>query len=60
MLPDDDEPQHKKPQSKNLDILSIEALNEYIVDLQNEIQRAQEAINKKQSSRAAADSFFKS
>ncbi len=60
MFLDDDEPQHKKPQPKNLEVMSIDALNEYIADLHTEIKRAQEAIDKKQSSRSAADSFFKS
>lgn len=56
---DDLEPQKKKPPLKNLDIMSIEALNDYIADLEAEIARVRAAIAHKQSARASADSFFK-
>jgi uncharacterized small protein (DUF1192 family) len=56
-----DEPE--KPKTKEfparLDALSVKELEEYIADLKAEIERAQADITKKQSSRAAADAFFK-
>ncbi|MEP1029501.1 MAG: DUF1192 family protein, partial [Alphaproteobacteria bacterium] len=36
---DDLEPQKKKPELKNLEVMSIEALNDYIGDLETEITR---------------------
>ena len=56
---DDLEPQHQKPKPKNLDEMSIEALGEYIADLESEIARARETISAKQSAQHAADSVFK-
>lgn len=40
--------------------LSIEALEEYIADLEAEIQRARDAIAAKQGQRSEADQLFKS
>ena len=56
---DDLEPQKKKPEHKNLEVMSIEALGEYIEELEAEIARAREAIKGKQSARLDADSVFK-
>ncbi len=56
---DDLEPGKKKPQPKNLEIMSIEALGEYIGELEGEIARVGEAITAKQSAQADADQFFK-
>ncbi len=56
---DDLEPEKKKPEPKNLEILSIEALGEYIGGLEAEIARVREAITAKQSAQAQADQFFK-
>ena len=56
---DDLEPIRPKPAPKNLDEMSIEALQEYIEELQGEISRAQEMIAKKEAARNDADSFFK-
>lgn len=50
----------KKPEKKNLEELSIEALGEYIEELEAEIARVREAITHKQSARKGADQFFKS
>ncbi|MEQ8707609.1 MAG: DUF1192 domain-containing protein [Rhodospirillales bacterium] len=57
-----DEPIRKKPvlQKPDLDVLSIEALNDYIEELQSEIKRAEEKIGAKQSARSGAEAFFKS
>lgn len=56
---DDLEPRPKKPAPRNLDELSIEALKDYIADLEAEIARARAAIGTKQSARHGAESFFK-
>jgi uncharacterized small protein (DUF1192 family) len=56
---DDLEPQHQKPKPKNLDDMSIEALREYIAELEAEIARADEAIAAKQAAQNDADSVFK-
>ena len=58
---DDLEPQHqkKKPAPKNLDEMSIEALEEYIAELEAEIVRIREAIAGKQDARAGAEQYFK-
>ncbi len=54
----------EKPKTREfpakLDNLSVEDLKKYIEDLKAEITRAEADITKKQSSRAAADAFFKS
>tara|TARA_R100000789_G_scaffold82281_1_gene77675 strand:- start:438 stop:710 length:273 start_codon:yes stop_codon:yes gene_type:complete len=57
-----DEPIKKKPilQQPDLDVLSIEALNDYIEELRSEIGRAEEKIAAKQSARSGAEAFFKS
>ena len=54
------EPQKEKPKPKNLDEMSIEALGEYIEELQTEIARAEEMIAMKKKAREGADSVFKS
>ncbi|MBT4890769.1 MAG: DUF1192 domain-containing protein [Rhodospirillales bacterium] len=56
---DDLEPAPKKKETKNLEILSVEALNEYIAELEEEIQRTKDAIVLKDGARSNADSFFK-
>lgn len=56
---DDLEPLTKRPKPKDLDVMSIEALQEYIATLEAEIDRARAAIAAKQDHRSAADTFFK-
>jgi len=56
---DDLQPQKQKPAPKNLDVLSVEALVEYIADLEVEIARVREAIKGKKGAHVAADQFFK-
>jgi uncharacterized small protein (DUF1192 family) len=56
---DDLEPRKPKAKLKDLDELSIEALEAYINDLKAEIERAQSTITAKQAARAGADAFFK-
>lgn len=53
------EPAHKKKQQKDLDVLSIEALGEYITELEAEIARVREKIAYKEKARVGAESFFK-
>ncbi len=56
---DDLKPQKQKPAPKNLEEMSIEALEEYIAELEAEIARIREAIAGKQDARAGAEQFFK-
>lgn len=56
---DDLEPRKKKPVLKNLDEMSIEALKDYIADLEAEIERTRQAIKGKEAARMGAESFFK-
>lgn len=56
---DDLEPEKKKPELKNLEILGIEALEDYIGDLEAEIGRVREAIAGKQDAKKGAEAFFK-
>ena len=56
---DDLEPKKKKPEQRNLEVLSIEALGEYIDDLEAEIRRVRDAITGKQEARKGAETFFK-
>ena len=56
-----DEPDQpkKKTEPKNLEELSIEALGEYIEELEAEIVRVRETIQEKEQARNGAESFFK-
>lgn len=56
---DDLEPQKQKPAPKNLEVMSIAALKEYIGELEAEIARVREAIASKEKARNGADRFFK-
>ena len=56
---DDLEPQKQKPTPKNLEKMSIEALGEYIDELEAEIARVRETIKGKKSALTDADHFFK-
>jgi uncharacterized small protein (DUF1192 family) len=56
---DDLEPIKNKPVPKNLDIMSIEALRDYIADLRAEITRAEGMIAAKEQARAGAESVFR-
>lgn len=59
MDPDDLEPKTKKPPPKNLQIMDIEELQDYIDGMKEEIQRAEAMIKSKQAVRAGADALFK-
>jgi uncharacterized small protein (DUF1192 family) len=56
---DELEPRKQKPKPKDLESMSIEALNDYVAELQAEIERARLMIAGKQSARSAADTVFK-
>ncbi len=49
----------RKPEIKNLDVMSVEALGDYIAELEAEIARARDAIAGKETARAGAESVFK-
>lgn len=56
---EDLEPRAKTPPKKDLEAMSVEALQDYIADLEQEIVRARETIARKTDARSAAESFFK-
>lgn len=56
---DDLEPRHPVVKPKDLEELSIEALGEYVAELQGEIERAQAAIKVKQKVKSGAEDLFK-
>jgi uncharacterized small protein (DUF1192 family) len=53
------EPTKKPPTLRNLEVMSIEALQNYIEELRSEIKRVETEIAHKRSARAGAESFFK-
>ncbi len=59
MDPDDLEPRKKPAERRNLDPLSVEELEGYIGDLENEILRARQAIAAKRNVRSGAESLFR-
>ncbi|MDP7624735.1 MAG: DUF1192 family protein [Rhodospirillales bacterium] len=56
---DDLEPIVKKPEIKDLEVMSIEALGKYIDELQTEIKRVEVEIELKKKARAGAEDVFK-
>ncbi len=56
---DDLEPRPAKPRKKDLEIMSVGQLEEYIEELEAEIARARAAIAHKGSAKDIAESFFK-
>jgi len=56
---DDQEPQTKIPTPKNLEVMSIEALYEYILKLEAEITRVRMEIAAKEKAREGAEDVFK-
>ena len=57
---DDDLPRALRPKPTDLDVMGIEELNEYIAELEAEIERVRSAIVKKEQQRIAASAIFKS
>ncbi len=56
---DDLEPSKKKPAPKDLTVMSVAELQQYIATLEAEIERARAAIAAKDVQRSAAESLFK-
>jgi uncharacterized small protein (DUF1192 family) len=56
---DDLEPRRPKLEAPSLEAMSIDALREYIAELEAEIGRASAMIDAKQSARASADAVFR-
>ncbi len=57
---DDLEPAAQPAGKPDMDLMSIDELNDYIAGLQAEIDRARAAIAAKQGHRSGAEAFFKS
>ena len=56
---DDLDPRQKKTQPRNLDVMNVEDLEEYVLVLKAELERVQAKIKAKQSHAAVAASLFK-
>jgi len=56
---DDLEPKNKPKQKRNLDPLSIDELEDYILELEAEIERIKAEIARKKAHLTGADAFFK-
>ena len=56
---DDLKPRAATPEQKKLEMMSIEALHQYVAELEAEIARAKATIAAKGEARTAADSFFR-
>ena len=57
---DDDLPRALRPKPTDLGVMGIEELNEYIAELEAEIERVRSTIVKKEQQRIAASAVFKS
>ena len=57
---DDLEPPIKKAEIKDMEVMSIEALHDYVAELEAEIGRARAMIESKHGARDGAEKFFKS
>lgn len=55
---DEIDPPRPTLEPKDLEAMSIEHLERYIVSLKNEIKRVDDTISKKESHRSGADSLF--
>ena len=55
---DDLEQPEKRDKIKDLDVMSIKAIGDYISDLEREIERAKMAISIKNSAKSSAESIF--
>ena len=56
---EDLDPQDRTPEPKKLEEMSVEALSEYIWELEAEIARVRETIGIKREARTGADAIFK-
>jgi uncharacterized small protein (DUF1192 family) len=57
-MEDSEEPRKVKPRPKDLEAMSIEALGEYIAEMETEIVRVREAIAGKSTARRDAETVF--
>ena len=57
---DDLEPRNRPPRKKNLDVMSVDELEDYVVVLRAEIARPEDEIAKKKAHLDGADALFKS
>lgn len=57
-MEDPEEPRNVKPKPRDLEVMSVEALGEYIAEMEAEIARVREAIAGKSSARQDAESVF--
>lgn len=57
---DDIDPVRRTLKPRDLEPMSLEALSEYIISLESEIDRARQMITRKQSQQSLAQSLFKS
>ena len=55
-MEDPEEPRNVKPKPRDLEVMSVEALGEYIAEMEAEIARVREAIAGKSSARQDAES----
>jgi uncharacterized small protein (DUF1192 family) len=55
---DELEPQTKRPAPRDIELMSIDALHEYIVELNEEIDCVRRAITVKEAAKGAAESVF--
>jgi len=55
----DDLPRALRLKPTDLDVMSIGELNEYIGELESEIERVRSAISQKENQKLAADAVFK-
>ncbi len=56
---EDLEPRKQKPKPKDLELMGVAELEDYIADLEAEIARARAVIDGKQSHKGAAEALFK-
>ena len=56
---DDLEPRKEQPKPKDLEAMSIEALRDYIAELEAKIGHAERTIAAKEKAREGAETFFK-
>ncbi len=59
MMEDEESLRPKRVERVVLDVLSVADLRAYIGELQSEIGRVEEAIDRKEGARGLADNFFK-
>jgi uncharacterized small protein (DUF1192 family) len=57
---DDLEPRNRPTPKKNLDVMSVDELEDYVAALQAEIARTRDEIEKKRAHLSGADALFKS